>query len=380
MLKYLTLTAALLYSTTASAGVPVLDFGKMTNHLQVLLNQEKDKDTQVEKAKKRAEQHRISEEQLATLDILVDKFSTISTIGADMDAGTMRVDGKTVPSSIAVYGDGKEDPNPAGVQMFGDASLDIERLIIRVAKDTVGLSGVRSAGLSVVQWRCLLQALIKQESRFQVGARSPKAAYGLTQIIPGTAKGLGIYPEYYNSPYLQVKGGARYLSKMLGMFNGNIIHALAGYNAGPGAVQKYGGVPPYKETQNYVIKIPTYYNQYLNNIGGIEATGTINPTLLAAANASLLNAGSIYYGENSYQTIKDAMLRLRALIVKINQTKTAKEAMDLNSYLKIEITKILAARIRLKASKTKAMTAEQLAQFKARQQELKFMDFTMKKL
>ncbi|KEJ93601.1 hypothetical protein SUH3_21705, partial [Pseudosulfitobacter pseudonitzschiae] len=118
-----------------------------------------------------------------------------------------------------------------------------------------------------------LQALIWQESRFTIGARSPVGAYGLTQIMPGTASDLGINPEYYDSPYLQVHGGARYLATQLNTFDGNIINALAAYNAGPGWVFEYGGVPPFRETQHYVSVIPERYNLYLSRIGGIEALG-----------------------------------------------------------------------------------------------------------
>jgi hypothetical protein len=70
---------------------------------------------------------------------------------------------------------------------------------------------------------------------------------------------------------------------MLNMFDGNIIHALAAYNAGPGNVQNHGGVPPFAETQHYVVVIPQQYNSYLAAVGGIDALGTIDPVLLANA-------------------------------------------------------------------------------------------------
>ena len=194
--------------------------------------------------------------------------------------------------------------------MFGDASETIEQLIIRVAQETSGFAGVGRAGLSPVQWRALLQALIWQESRFTIGARSPVGAYGLTQIMPGTASDLGINPEYYDSPYLQVHGGARYLATQLNTFDGNIINALAAYNAGPGRVFEYGGVPPFRETQHYVQVIPERYNLYLSRIGGIEALGTIDPALLANANLSLTGHGAAFYGNNSPAAIRQAALRI----------------------------------------------------------------------
>jgi soluble lytic murein transglycosylase-like protein len=99
----------------------------------------------------------------------------------------------------------------------------------------------------------LLRNLVRAESGFDPHATSGAGAMGLCQLMPGTAAGLGVTDPY--DPVQSLEGGARYLRKALDQFGGDTAKALAAYNAGPGAVQKYGGVPPYAETQAYVQKI-----------------------------------------------------------------------------------------------------------------------------
>jgi soluble lytic murein transglycosylase-like protein len=117
----------------------------------------------------------------------------------------------------------------------------------------------------------ILHGLIQQESGFDPNARSGAGASGLTQLMPGTAASLGVADPL--NPAESIDGGARYLSQMMSTFGGNASEALAAYNAGPGAVQKYGGVPPYAETQGYVTKVLANAEAYRQGTPASTSTG-----------------------------------------------------------------------------------------------------------
>jgi soluble lytic murein transglycosylase-like protein len=106
--------------------------------------------------------------------------------------------------------------------------------------------------------RSLIRSVMAAESGFQKDAVSPKGAIGLMQLMPGTAQVLNADPR---DPAQNVDAGARYLRDLLVKYDGKLWHALAAYNAGPGAVDKYHAVPPYRETVNYVKRIDSRYKK-----------------------------------------------------------------------------------------------------------------------
>lgn len=110
----------------------------------------------------------------------------------------------------------------------------------------------------------LVRAIIHAESAFNPLARSNKGASGLMQLMPGTAKDMGVSDT--SNPEQNIRGGVKYLAGLLQTFGGNIHLATAAYNAGPGAVTKYGGIPPYAETQTYVKRVGILFNRYKSQL------------------------------------------------------------------------------------------------------------------
>ena len=133
---------------------------------------------------------------------------------------------------------------PADIPTSGDPKLD------RIIYEAGEKEGVDPRFIHAVIW---------QESKYKVEARSHAGAQGLMQLMPATAKRFGC--SDVNDPVENITAGTKYLSWLLKRFSGNVELALAGYNAGEGSVDKYDGVPPYNETQNYVKIISKRYGK-----------------------------------------------------------------------------------------------------------------------
>ncbi len=142
----------------------------------------------------------------------------------------------------------------------------------------------------------LLKAMAKAESNFRADATSHCGAMGIMQLMPGTAASLGVSDAY--DPEQNIMGGAQYISRLLEKYNGNLSYAVAAYNAGSGNVDKYGGIPPFRETQNYVVKV-------LNNLEeGVtipDSSGTVSSGTGSVSAAGWPSAQTAGTSENSLQ-------------------------------------------------------------------------------
>lgn len=165
---------------------------------------------------------------------------TASALGGAETSSALGVAGTPALSSYSAY-------SPLTQSASGEAGGEYESLIDEAA----ARNGLDPA---------VLHGLIQQESGFDPSATSSAGASGLTQLMPGTASSLGVADPL--NPAESIEGGARYLGQLMDQFGGNTEDALAAYNAGPGAVEQYGGTPPYAETQSYVGKVLGYAESY----------------------------------------------------------------------------------------------------------------------
>ena len=177
--------------------------------------------------------------QLSSLNVTLNRISTIENQIQSLASFAQKPDAdfqKILESSV------QNRKNPTSV-----SRSEIDNLISKYA-DKNGLD------------EDFVKAVINQESGFNPNATSHCGAMGLMQLMPSTAQGLGVKDAY--NPEQNIEGGTKYLKGLMDRFDNDKSLALAAYNAGPNAVKKYGGIPPYAETQNYVKKVLSKYDTY----------------------------------------------------------------------------------------------------------------------
>ena len=217
--------------------------------------------------------------------ICVLMLTTALPLRATADVLAFRADGSATASGWTFHGtrpnwasadDAIEVPAVAVARIAppSGATSQVLALISQTAARHQDNRAIARAGLSTRNWHILFQAMVEAESSYNPTAISPKGAYGLGQLMPATARELGVNPRDISQ---NLDGAARYLLAQLGQFQ-SVDLALAAYNAGPHRVEQYSGVPPFSETRTYIARI--------HNIRERLSGGTSQPAPIRVANTA----------------------------------------------------------------------------------------------
>ena len=349
--------------TPAFATVPIGDGKKLTSFVTQLDNIIRD----------RAAQNSIHDRSLRNLFLNNQKAGTkLQELNGTI--GTRPVQENLLQSNAYRENPYAVETSLSADKLFGVPKPSLEAKIIKAAMNFKDSEGVRRVGLDPLTWRIMFQSLIKAESAFNTTAKSQVGAYGLGQLMPETAKGLGVNRYIVEE---NLRGAAKYITTQLKAF-GNIDHALAAYNAGPGNVRKYGGIPPFKETQNYVVRIRGHMREYITLYGGHLPDATFGGSLMSAGEYGFRSDALANYADHILAETLKSVARLTEIKNRIDNSPDLQHSQKLKTSATTESQKLQTLLLRLRAAKMEAQSAYQMALAQNQSEARDYWDWTYK--
>lgn len=239
-------------------------------------------------------------------------LASVALVAINAQAGEMYIykdqSGQVLLTNVSPTGNFEKFTKKVKVSYYPDSKIfngantsygtsDASNSVGRNAYDALIVASATRHGVDPA----LIKAMMHTESAFNPNARSPVGAQGLMQLMPATARRFSVNNPW--NPAENIEGSARYIAWLMRRFNNNLEYVLAGYNAGEGNVDKYGGIPPFRETRNYVQKVMSRYHTLYKNDAGLRA----------GSSAALNNNGNYDVQPVSYATINNSASVFNAL-------------------------------------------------------------------
>ncbi|WP_367104635.1 lytic transglycosylase domain-containing protein [uncultured Psychrobacter sp.] len=247
---------------------------------------------------------------------------TLSTLTITAQAGNMYIykdqGGQVLLTNVNPSGNFDKFTKKVKVTYYKDSKMYDGGSSANYGNSSASKSGTRNAYDTYIRASAarhgvdpgLMKAMMHTESAFNPNARSPVGAQGLMQLMPATASRFKVSNPW--NPADNIEGSAKYIAWLMRRFNNNIEYAIAGYNAGEGNVDKYGGIPPFKETRNYVKSVMSRYHSLYKNDAGLSdstinasnSSTTTNSDMQTVSYGTSNNSASASYANSAYAALR----------------------------------------------------------------------------